>query len=76
MFSDNCNLCKKLSEFDIDHIFHIAITSSNVKHYELTVTLRIIIEVTHFTEYIILFFELIEHTISHSTSGIYSSDHR
>ena len=46
MFSDNCNLCQRLSELDINYIFQIAITSSD---YELMVTLRIIIEVTHFT---------------------------
>ncbi|XP_019854531.1 PREDICTED: inositol 1,4,5-trisphosphate receptor type 3-like isoform X2 [Amphimedon queenslandica] len=47
MFSNNCKqLYKKLSLADISHIFHIALTSSNNEHYELTVTLRIIIENT------------------------------
>uniref|UniRef100_A0A1X7TNN5 Uncharacterized protein n=1 Tax=Amphimedon queenslandica TaxID=400682 RepID=A0A1X7TNN5_AMPQE len=47
MFSNNCKqLYKKLSLADISHIFHIAVTSSNTEHYELTVTLRIIIENT------------------------------
>ena len=61
MFSNNCKqLYKKLSLADISHIFHIALTSSNTDHYELTVTLRIIIEVTqsamhaHLTSCIIL----------------------
>ena len=44
---NNSLLCKSLSENDIKHIFYIATASNNPEHYELAVTLRIIIEVSY-----------------------------
>lgn len=44
VFYDNIDLCINLTDTDISNIFICAITRSNAVHYELTVTLRVIID--------------------------------